>query len=667
MIDFILYAFILYIIGMLTGFLKNYRYVLRSSSLLSFIASVFLLLQVIEVYLVGTYQTNIYGIPIRIDALSNIFLLVVALVGMSSSLFSINYMDFFEKKGKGWVHALSFITFIMSMAFIVIVSNFEWFIIFWELMTLSSFVLVFFDEEKKDVEASLKYFITMHFLNEFPLLLALGLAYSLVGSFGALSFPVIAKALATAPFSTRMVFAMLLLVAFMTKAGVAPIHYWLPDAHSAAPSNASALLSGTMIKVAVYGLLRMFFFVVGLSIPLGYAVAMLGVITLLIGTLYALRETDSKRLLAYHSVGQMGYIWLGIGIGMALIPKGGIYSVIGLIGLFAGIFHVINHAIFKASLFLSAGAIQYSTGEKNLNILSGLGKYMKAIALAALFASLAISGIPPFNGFLSKWLIYIAGYTSGSFLLSLGSVMAVFISAATLASFMKFYNAPFGGELYNNKNVKKVPASMIAGQWILAALTLVIGVFPIVMVPLLNTFVKAPLKISTFIYGYSSNVFMPFYFIVIIIVLAIGSYYLFKPKDTTFTIPWDCGATYIEKQDYRVRADGYYLWYEEKIGSFYRFNDWAYSFGYAILRYIVKSYLWIARFFIKIVDTPYTKVESIKEAREHEVMYFDEEVFRPIVRFIKNLKIILPGIRPAKLVAIVIIIVTIIGILYALL
>ncbi|MCE4606749.1 MAG: hypothetical protein F7B59_05385 [Desulfurococcales archaeon] len=665
--DFVIYALMAFLAGALMGFLKEYKAVVRASSFLGFIASAFLFFQVVDVYINGALKTNILGIPISIDSLSNLFLLVVSLIGMASSLFSVNYMDYYEKKGKGWVYALTFNTFIMSMAFIVIVNSFEWFVFFWELMTLSSFILVFFSEEKKDIDASLKYYITMHFLNTFPLFLSLGIAYSLVGSFSKLTFPVIAAALAAAPLITKATFTILLLITFMTKAGVAPFHYWLPDAHPAAPSNVSALLSGTMIKVAVYGLVRSVFTIIGPSAILGYTIASLGTITLIVGTLYALRETIGKRLLAYHSVGQMGYIWLGIGIGAALIPKGGVYAAIGALGLFAGLFHVLNHAIFKGSLFLSAGAIIYATGEKDLNNLGGLGRYMKATALAALFASLAISGIPPFNGFLSKWLIYIAGYYSTSLLLAIGAVMAVFISAATLASFMKFYSAPFGGEMPEEKPVKEVPLMMLAGQWLLAGLALLIGVFPRIVVPLVNLPAGAPLKLTLFTYGYSASTFIPLYFAGLIVVLSLATYALLKPRETVKAKPWDCGSTYVEEGEYKVKADGYYLWFEQKIGSFYRFTDWAYSFGYSILKYIVKSYLWIARFFVKIVDTPYTKVESIEEIREHEVMYIDEEVFKPLVRFIKVAGNVLSGVRLGKFIALTVILVVVIGILFALL
>ncbi len=665
--DYILYATVLFVAGSLMGFLKEYKAVTKASSLMGFLGSLVLLFPVISVYLNGPYKTSIYGIPVYIDGLSSIFLLVISLVGMAASLFSINYMDYYERKGKGWVYALTYNVFILAMMYIVIVNSFEWFVFFWELMTLSSFILMFFSEERKDIDASLKYYITMHFFNTFPLFLSLGIAYSLVGSFSKLTFPMIAAALAAAPITTKVAFTVLTLLAFMTKAGVVPFHYWLPDAHPAAPSNVSALLSGTMIKMAVYGMVRSVFTIIGPSLILGYSIAVLGVVTLVVGTFYALRENIAKRLLAYSSVENMGYIWFGIGIGIALIPLGGVYSAIGAIALFAGLFHVINHAIFKGSLFLTAGAIIYATGEKDLSKISGLSSQMKATALAALFSSLAISGIPPFNGFLSKWLLYIAGYYSGSLVLSIGSVMAVFMSALTLAFSLKFYGAPFGGETSLGSRVKEVPATMLAGQWLLAALALVIGVIPYIVAPLANAPTGAPVKLTYSEYGYFTSIFEPLYFTTILVIATLAAYMLFRPKLGGYTKPWDCGSTSIDEDEYRIRADGFYLWYERKVSSFYRFTDWAYSLGYSLVKLIVKGYLWIARFFIKIVDTPYTRVESIEEARNHEVMYIDEETFKPLIRFLKNLRSILPGLPVGKIVSLVVVTVVVIAVLFALL
>ncbi|NJF25798.1 proton-conducting transporter membrane subunit [Thermococcus sp. Bubb.Bath] len=671
MLPLLEYALWAFIIGGLVGLVIDYKASTKASSFMAAIGALLLLGEVYQVYTSGPWKGTVLGIPVHVDGLSAVFLFIVGIVSLASAIYSISYMDHHEKKGKGWVYAVAYNTFIASMALVVTVSNLEYFVVSWELMTLSSFILIFWKEERKDLDASLKYYLTMHFADTIPLFLLLGLASVLTGSVHNLSYPAIHNALLTASSSTKFLFYALTLSVFISKAGVVPLHFWLPDAHPAAPSNVSALLSGIMIKTAVYGLLRFDWQMVGQSVGLGYLVAVLGAVTLTVGTLYALRETNAKRLLAYHSVGQMGYIWLGIGIGMVLIPKGGALGAIGALGMFAGLFHAINHAIFKGSLFLEAGAVEYATGTVELNELGGLGSRMKVTALATLFSSMAIAGIPPFNGFISKWLIYVAGYQSGNFVLSLGAVLAALISAATLASFVKFYGAQFGGEMERYKEVKEVPSVMQLGEWILAGLTLFIGIFPGFVVGFLNKGLSAAnggttATVTSNLYkiGFGSVLFSPVLFVIVAGVLAFGFYLAFKPEYGKEAKPWDCGSTQIDEDEYRVNAEGIYIKYEEKIGSFYRFSDWFYAVGAGIIHYIVRAYLWMGSYFTKIVDTPYTKVEHLDDLREREILYIDEEIFRPLVRFLRIAKDVVPGIKLGTFVVIALIVVgAIMGIL----
>ena len=663
---FIEYAIGAFILGGLLGFIREYKASVKASSFMAFLGSLLLLGEVYNVYTSGPVKVDLYGLPLNVTDVSAVFLLIIGIVGTAASLYAINYMDLFERTGKGWVYAIAYNTFLASMALVVTVNSMEYFVMSWELMTLSSFILVFFSERKRDVNASAKYYITMHFLDTIPLFLALGTAYSLVGSFDKLGFDSIATALATAPTHTKIVFGSLLLIAFMTKAGITPFQFWVAETYRAAPSSVSAVMAGAMEKVALYGLIVLVWKTVGTTYTLGLLVALLGAITLTVGTLYALRETNAKRLLAYHSVGQMGYIWLGIGIGMALIPKGGALGAIGALGAFAGLFHALNHAIFKSSLFLSAGAVEYRTGTVDLDELGGLGKQMRWTALAALFASLAIAGVPPFNGFISKWLIYVAGYQSGDFFLAFGAVLAAFISAATLASFIKFYGAQFGGESERYSEVREVPGAMVAGQWILAGLTLLIGVFPGTVTGILNVF-NAPIEDGVYRIGFGSVLFSPVLFVVLLGVLALGFYLALKPTYGKEAQPWDCGSTQVDWDDYRINAEGYYIKYERKIDGFYRFGDWFYGVGAAIIHYIVRAYVWMASYFVKIVDTPYTRVESVADLRRGEVLHADEEALKPLVRFLRIASDVLPGMRLGTFVVLALVVVgAVIGILMAL-
>jgi formate hydrogenlyase subunit 3/multisubunit Na+/H+ antiporter MnhD subunit len=241
---------------------------------------------------------------------------------------------------------------------------------------------------------------------------------------------------------------------FGIKMGMWPFgQLWLPDAHPAAPSPVSAMLSGVMIKTGVYGLMRYFLWLVPASAaahyPLaewGLVIAVLGTITLFTGTMQALKQEQSKRLLAFHSIGQIGYILLGTGVCMSLLPAMGPNAkALAAIGLFGALLHVLNHGLFKALLFLNAGSMLHATGTQDLNKMGGLMKYMPLTAVTAIVASFSISGVPLFNGFVSKWTIYVAAVqgTASAKYLAVFAVIAILTSALTLASFIKFFGVSF--------------------------------------------------------------------------------------------------------------------------------------------------------------------------------------------------------------------------------
>ena len=255
------------------------------------------------------------------------------------------------------------------------------------------------------------------------------------------------------PVLTAAAFA-LFLVGFGIKMGMWPFgQIWLPDAHPAAPSPVSAMLSGVMIKTGVYGLMRYFLWLVPAEaqadFPLarwGLVVAVLGTITLFTGTMQALKQEQTKRLLAFHSIGQVGYILLGFGACMALLPAAGPEAAaLAALGMIGALFHTLNHGVFKALLFLNAGSMLHATGTQDLNKMGGLLKYMPLTAATALVASLSISGVPLFNGFASKWTIYVATVQGSGWAgyLAVCAAIAILTSALTLASFVKFFGASF--------------------------------------------------------------------------------------------------------------------------------------------------------------------------------------------------------------------------------
>jgi formate hydrogenlyase subunit 3/multisubunit Na+/H+ antiporter MnhD subunit len=382
------------------------------------------------------------------------------------------------------------------------------FFIFWQLMTLPGYALIRFEYRKRqNVWAANKFLIMMQIACAATMigaeLLAIG-GKAVSGSanlkydFDTVSanLPLL---LATRPGITALAFG-LFLTGFGIKMGMWPFgQVWLPDAHPAAPSPVSAMLSGVMLKTGVYGLMRYFLWLVPVraqaDYPLarwGMLVAVLGTITLFTGTMQALKQEQSKRLLAFHSIGQIGYILLGMGTCMALLPVNTpATAALATIGFFGALFHVLNHGLFKGLLFLNAGSMLYSTGTQDLNQMGGMMKFMPLTAITALIASFSISGVPLFNGYVSKWTISVAAIQgSGSaHYLVVCAVVAILTSALTLASFMKFFGVSFlsrtsalvrtrANERATQSGRLEVPWMMQLPQLALAFLCVLLGVVP---------------------------------------------------------------------------------------------------------------------------------------------------------------------------------------------
>jgi hydrogenase-4 component B len=433
------------------------------------IASAVLILQgVLSVLMTGpgSHPVEFFAVPsigfvlrIYVDGLTAVFLMLAAIIAVPASFYSIKYMRLYDEYSVARYYP-NFLLFLAAMYGLLSTADMMWFFfIFWQLMTLPGYALIRFENRKREnIRAANKYLIMMEIACAATMIGAELLAPGDVSSIAVkYDFDTIRanlpQLLSAKPAEMTIAFA-LFLVGFGIKMGMWPFgQIWLPDAHPAAPSPVSAMLSGVMIKTGVYGLMRYFIWLVPSdgwsSYPIGswgIIIAILGTITLFTGTMQALKQEQSKRLLAFHSIGQIGYILLGTGVCMTLLPLGEQkFTALAAIGLLGAMFHVINHGLFKGLLFLNAGSMLYATGTQDLNKMGGLMKFMPVTAVTALVASFSISGVPLFNGFVSKWSIYVAAIqgSGAAGYMAICAVVAILTSALTLASFVKFFGVSF--------------------------------------------------------------------------------------------------------------------------------------------------------------------------------------------------------------------------------
>jgi hydrogenase-4 component B len=423
------------------------------------------------------------SVSVRVDALSAFFLLLISGLSIAAAWFAVGYTRRMADIG-GFYPAL--LLFVFGMAGVVVIDDFFFFFVPWEFMALSSYLLVVFHREKaENLSAGFRYFFVTH---AGTLALIFGITMLVRAGGSSFGFEDIARAM-PALLATRPVLAhaglLLILLGFLVKAGCFPFGmWWLPAAHPAAPAPVSALLSGAMIKLGLYGILRVFFQILPVgpwSLGWGMVVAAFGTLSLLVGTLTALTQNDSKRLLAYSSIGQVGYMLLGFGLALGLATSDPPLAAIALVG---GLFHVLNHACFKGLLFLNAGTFELTTGERDLNRLGGLGRVVPVTSACAIVASVSIAGLPPLNGFSSKWLLYHAsvwGSQGPRVAFLFFGITALLVSAVTLAVVLKFLGATVWGAMSPAARRAVPPAEMPwlgASQLALAALCVGLGLFP---------------------------------------------------------------------------------------------------------------------------------------------------------------------------------------------
>ncbi len=397
------------------------------------------------------------NIHMALDGFSLFMLVAISLVGLCVGLYSINYMDHYGDKATYYALLLIMLA---GMNGLVLVTDLFQVYLFLEVAAVASYALVAYGLGHDELEASFKYLMLSAVASAF-IVAAIAVIFGMTGS---LSFEAVAAGLRSlnAPYVVGVCVAFFIL-GFGLKAALVPFHAWLPDAHPSAPAPISAVLSGLLIKVSgVYAMTRIFFQVVGMTPALSTVLMYLGVISMVVAAFLALGQRDMKRMLAYSSISQVGYIVLGLGLGTPL-------------GILGGLFHLINHAVAKGLLFLNSGSVQMATGTRNLDEMGGLAKRMPFTAATNLVGSLSIAGVPPLGGFWSKLIIVAALVQAKQWAFA---VIAILVSVLTLWYYLLIQRRAFFGCLNERwREVKEAPFWMTLSTVILGLLCIALGVF----------------------------------------------------------------------------------------------------------------------------------------------------------------------------------------------
>ncbi len=563
-------SILLYLLAAIAAlvFIKQQKWDNIISNIICIIAAIFGIAASLMKILVEDMPINIsifhstipfISVELRIDHLSAFFVLSLSLLVVCVSLYSIGYISHYIGKRKVGLFNFLYSAFILSMFLVMTSGNAVFFLLTWEAMSLLSYFLVVFESEHEENQAAGTLYIIMTHVGTAFLMVGFMMMYSYTQSFdmfgSSADIPILAK---------NAMFIMFL-IGFGTKAGVIPFHIWLPCAHPAAPSNVSALMSGIMIKTAIYGMLRFIFTYLGVqSTWWGALIIVLGIFSSTLGVSYAFVMANIKKLLAYSSIENIGIIFIGLGIGFIAQAQG--HLTVSALAIIASLFHSFNHTLFKGSLFLGAGSIQYATHTKNMEELGGLIKKMPLTALFVLGGALSAASIVPFNGFIGEWLTYqslFANIVPGQAALNILSILSVAVLAMTgamaAASFVKLFGISFLGLPRSEQalQAKEVPCVMNIGTGILVTLCLFIGLFPLpilkvvdkVVLNLMGTSLIGQLQGGLLIAYYplqiSGNVISPLLFFVVLVAVIlfallviriIGGKYSERKYGT-----WDCG------------------------------------------------------------------------------------------------------------------------------
>jgi hydrogenase-4 component B len=496
---------------------------------------------------VSAWPLPLGTLRVGIDPLSAFFLLCVFAVSGLAAVYSLGYLRKFAGQRRVAAPVALMNALVASMAAVVIARDAVVFLAAWEAMSMASFFLVLFDGQRPETRrAALVYLIASH-LGALPIFASMLLVARSAGGldFAAMTTTSVSPWLATPCF-------LLALLGFGAKAGFWPLHVWLPEAHPAAPSPVSAVMSGVMIKMGIYGLLRMVLFLGAPPAWWGILVIGIGAVSGVAGVLHALVQHDLKRLLAYHSVENIGIIALGVGIGLLGQAQG--QSTVAFLGYAGALLHVLNHGLFKGLLFEGAGSVQHAAGTRDIDSLGGLSRRMPTTSLTFLIGSVAISGLPPLNGFVSELLIYVGAFQAAVLLpaayagwaLCVVPVLAL-IGGLAATCFVKAFGIVFLGEPRTqaaaraNESGPSMRAAMAMG----AALCVGLGVFPQAGLALVRAVGKQcagiaspPIAVVDLLAGVTRGAFALVGVVVLLLVVRWG---LLRGREVRSALTWGCG------------------------------------------------------------------------------------------------------------------------------
>lgn len=490
---------------------------------------------------------NIFYHFIRLDGLSTYFLFIIQLVAIPTTIYNFSYLQHYIEEKRS---IKSFVTFyiilLISTQFIVISNHAILFLVSWEIMSMSAYLAMILEKEKEEVQrGSFYYFAASHVLI-FILYIMFFLLHQQTGSWFFSDYHL--------SFSNGIIVPIIFILSFVgfgIKAGFMPFHFWLPQAHPIAPTVLSAFLSGVIIKMGIYGILRTYLFIKPVPEWAGWFILIISIISAIFGVWYALAQHDIKRLLAYHSIENIGII--GIGLGIGFIGSANNLPAVEVLGFGGALLHTLNHAIFKSLLFIGSGVVYQNLGTRNIELMGGLVHRAKYIALLFLIGSVAISGVPPFNGFISEFIIYTGFFKTANdlknyypILMLIFVVGLAFVGGLAVACFTKVNSIMFLGS--ERKEVKHFHTSVYdyISLGIFALLCVVIGFYPQPFVGIVNKVIA-----SDFVSSHPSSALVNIdwlYFTIIFSFIALGIFllYLLKVKlEKKFgrrTSPaWGCG------------------------------------------------------------------------------------------------------------------------------